>query len=259
MFEVRWDDNAKEVCLDRWEDGKRLLPRADPVLLQSMFSWLSHETWLWLVMPDGTFRFAPERQRHRSTLLQLRDHIICHGDLAMPTDGSTQMRRGPAVFGGELNWTTVVSMERARGPMGDRGGDAGSGEDKEEIGDDSIVKKCDGDGGDSKGEGSAKQERELTRRQGWCMDNRSSYVANRATGILKTTFLTVLLAGRERALGVDTMYPMARLFEELGVDMVDLLWLRDEAGKFEVFGRNKADDEDGVLDLFPFVPAWQVG
>lgn len=243
MFEVRWDATAQEVCLDRWEEGIRL-PKSDPALLRNMFSWLSHETWLWLVMPDGTFRFAPEHQRHRSSLLQLRDEIICHGDLAMPTDGSMHMRRGPAVFGGELNWTTVITREAS---------DCTQELDKDRDGlDIGVVMKKEGSSV------SDAQKSDTKAFQGWCMDNRSSYVANRATGILKTTFLTVLLAGREKALGVDTMYPMARLFKTLGVEMEGRLWLRDEAGKFEIFGRNKSDLDDGVLELFPFVPAWQV-
>ena len=36
------------------------------------------------------------------------------------------------------------------------------------------------------------------KRTGWVMDNRSSYVANRATGVLKKSVLTVLLAPTEK-------------------------------------------------------------
>ena len=70
----------------------------------------SHETWLWLVTQSGTLRFAPEKQVHRSKLLSLRQNIICHGDLAMPTDDSIGIRRSPAVFGGEVRDTLALNV-----------------------------------------------------------------------------------------------------------------------------------------------------
>ena len=35
--------------------------RVDIAMLHTMFTWLSHETWLWLVTQSGTLRFAPEK------------------------------------------------------------------------------------------------------------------------------------------------------------------------------------------------------
>ena len=69
---------------------------------------------------------------------------------------------GPAVFGGEFNWTTIQQNEKQN---------------------DTVTTT------------------ESEQKQRWVMDNRSSYVANRATGVLKTTFLTVLLAPTEKILG----------------------------------------------------------
>ena len=107
MFEVRWDRD-RGVVLDRWIDGVKEATPTDLVVLQTMFHWLSHETWLWLVTPDGTLRFAPEHQKHRSKMLMLRDNVVCHGDLAMaPGQDAVGVKRGPAVFGGEFNWTTI--------------------------------------------------------------------------------------------------------------------------------------------------------
>ena len=51
MLEVRWDLH-QGVVLDRWMNGERQ-HLIDLMVLQSMFSWLSHETWLWLVTPEG--------------------------------------------------------------------------------------------------------------------------------------------------------------------------------------------------------------
>ena len=36
----------------------------------------------------------------------------------------------------------------------------------------------------------------------------------------------------------------------------ELLWLRDEAGKFEIYGHG--DNTNEVLQQFPFVPSWHV-
>ena len=66
------------------------------------------------------------------------------------------------MFGGEFNWTTIHQNENQ-------------------------------DNTDTTTESEKKQR--------WVMDNRSSYVANRATGVLKTTFLTVLLEPTEKILG----------------------------------------------------------
>ena len=110
MFEVRWDRD-RGVVLDRWIDGVKEATPTDLVVLQTMFHWLSHETWLWLVTPDGTLRFAPEHQKHRSKMLMLRDNVVCHGDLAMaPGQDAVGVKRGPAVFGGEFNWTTIEGV-----------------------------------------------------------------------------------------------------------------------------------------------------
>ena len=46
------------------------------------------------ILKSGTLRFAPEKQKHRSKLLSLRKEIICHGDLAMPTNETVGVRRG---------------------------------------------------------------------------------------------------------------------------------------------------------------------
>jgi len=109
MFEVRWAKAPFNcVVLDRWVDGKKQA-RVDIAMLHTMFTWLSHETWLWLVTQSGTLRFAPEKQVHRSKLLSLRQNIICHGDLAMPTDDSIGIRRSPAVFGGEVRDTLALN------------------------------------------------------------------------------------------------------------------------------------------------------
>jgi hypothetical protein len=107
---------------------------------------------------------------------------VCSGDLAMPTDASVGVRRGPAVFGGELNWTKILKTDTSGG--GSSGGAGSSGG---------------GGGGDLVAIG-----------EGWVMDNRSSYVANRATGLLRSTFLLTFLAPKESVLGIDNMWPMVR-------------------------------------------------
>ena len=53
----------------------------------------------------GTLRFAPEKQKHRSKLLSLRKEIICHGDLAMPTNETVGVRRG--TIQNLKNWNVV--------------------------------------------------------------------------------------------------------------------------------------------------------
>ena len=68
MFEVRWDP-IEGVILDRFIGGTKQGERIALQVLQTMFSWLPHETWLWLVTPDGTLRFAPEIQKHRYVVL----------------------------------------------------------------------------------------------------------------------------------------------------------------------------------------------
>ena len=47
------------------------------------------------------------------------------------------------------------------------------------------------------------------------------------------------------------MYPLIRLFEELGIDMNEL-WMRDEAGKFAIYGKGHVDDQQS-LKAFPYV------
>ena len=76
----------------------------------------------------------------------------------MPTDDTIGVKRGPAVFGGELNWTDILEI------------DSTSSTSSTTTTDSRIKKKC----------------------SGWVMDNRSSYVANRATGVLKSMFALLL-------------------------------------------------------------------
>jgi len=158
------------------------------------------------VTPDGTLRFAPEHQKHRSKMLLLRDNVVCHGDLAMaPGQDAVGVKRGPAVFGGEFNWTTIegvggavgesvgetvgetVDLRDAMDAMGAMG--AMDARDAREAVKEPEV--C-------RGNGQPHASVPTHKRTGWVMDNRSSYVANRATGVLKKSFLTVLLAPTEK-------------------------------------------------------------
>ena len=108
----------------------------------------------------------------------------------MPTDNSIGVKRGPAVFGGELNWTDIVELED---------GGIAAAEDDNTVEDAAPT-----------------QSQHLsTKRKGWVIDNRSSYVANRATGLLKSSFLTVLLAPKEKVLGIDNLTPVIRLFTQV--------------------------------------------
>jgi len=52
-------------------------------------------------------------------------------------------------------------------------------------------------------------------------------------------------------LGVENMYPLIRLFEELGIDMNEL-WMRDEAGKFAIYGKGHVDDAQSLKE-FPYI------
>ena len=61
MLEVRWDLH-QGVVLDRWMNGERQ-HLIDLMVLQSMFSWLSHETWLWLVTPEGKYKIDKKGRR----------------------------------------------------------------------------------------------------------------------------------------------------------------------------------------------------
>ena len=44
------------------------------------------------------------------------------------------------------------------------------------------------------------------------------------------------------------------MFEQLGVEMESLLWLRDEAGKHSVYGVK--ENSTSILQKFPFVETW---
>ena len=44
------------------------------------------------------------------------------------------------------------------------------------------------------------------------------------------------------------------MFEQLGVEMESLLWLRDEAGKHSVYGVK--ENTTSILQKFPFVETW---
>jgi len=201
LFEVRWD-RERGVVLDRWIDGVKEPTPTDLIVLQTMFHWLSHETWLWLVTPDGTLRFAPERQKHRSKMLMLRNNIVCHGDLAMaPGQDAVGVRRGPAVFGGEFNWTTmemVGGVEAVEARDGREAVDGRDAMDARETVKEPEVYKDGGSGQPPPTVGVPQARAPTNKRTGWVMDNRSSYVANRATGVLKKSFLTVLLAPTEK-------------------------------------------------------------
>ena len=103
----------------------------------------------------------------------------------MPTDESVGVKRGPAVFGGELNWTQIQTTNKRRrsGESTNNGGGGGGG----------------GGGGDGE---------VVNLGEGWVMDNRSSYVANRATGVLRSTFLLPFFSPKESVLGLENMWPM---------------------------------------------------
>ena len=56
------------------------------------------------------------------------------------------------------------------------------------------------------------------KKEAWVMDNRSSYVANIATGLLKSTFFTVLLAHKNVSnRGIAKLRPILRMLTALGI------------------------------------------
>ena len=121
----------------------------------------------------------------------------------MPTDNSIGVKRGPAVFGGELNWTDIVELE-------DGGREAAA------AAEDDNTDNTGAERDNTVEDAAPTQSQHLsTKRKGWVIDNRSSYVANRATGLLKSSFLTVLLAPKEKVLGIDNLTPVIRLFTQV--------------------------------------------
>ena len=88
------------------------------------------------------------------------------------------------------------------------------------------------------------------------MDNRSSYVANIATGLLKSTFFTVLLAQKNASnTGIAKLRPILRMFTALGIEMENVLWVRDEAGKYDVYGK-RVEEDIVTLTHFPYWCGW---
>ena len=88
------------------------------------------------------------------------------------------------------------------------------------------------------------------------MDNRSSYVANIATGLLKSTFFTVLLAQKNASnTGIAKLRPILRMFTALGIEMENVLWVRDEAGKYDVYGK-RVEEDIVTLTHFPYQCGW---
>ena len=89
------------------------------------------------------------------------------------------------------------------------------------------------------------------------MDNRSSYVANIATGLLKSTFFTVLLAHKNVSnteLRNFVLY-CVYMFTALGIEMENVLWVRDEAGKYDVYGK-RVEEDIVTLTHFPYQCGW---
>tara|TARA_B110000211_G_C13824974_1_gene440946 strand:- start:98 stop:505 length:408 start_codon:yes stop_codon:yes gene_type:complete len=94
------------------------------------------------------------------------------------------------------------------------------------------------------------------KKEAWVMDNRSSYVANIATGLLKSTFFTVLLAQKNASnTGIAKLRPILRMFTALGIEMENVLWVRDEAGKYDVYGK-RVEEDIVTLTHFPYWCGW---
>jgi len=105
-------------------------------------------------------------------------------------------------LGGEFNWTTIEGVGgTVEGTVGDTVRETvGSVDAVDAMGamDAMDAREAVKEPEVCRGNGQPHASVPTHKRTGWVMDNRSSYVANRATGVLKKSFLTVLLAPTEK-------------------------------------------------------------